>query len=124
IPAEAPPVGKIKLARVALPSGLARLDLSGAVDRASLQGQLRLGGGVPDLAAVLALVPQQPGSSLPPLRGALSLDGTARLGDQANRIDADLTLTGQNLQGLPPGAQALLGPKPKLQASPTVRHET
>ena len=123
IRAEAPPAGEIKLDRVALTSGLARLDLSGAVDRASLQGQLRLGGGVPDLAAVLALVPQQPGSSLPPLRGALSLDGTARLGDQANRIDADLTLTGQNLQGLPPGAQELLGPSPKLTANATVEQK-
>src|SRR3954447_5029846 len=123
IRAEAPPVGKIKLDRVALTSGLARLDLSGAVDRASLQGQLRLGGGVPDLAAVLALVPQQPGSSLPPLRGALSLDGTARLGDQANRIDADLTLTGQDLQGLPPGAQELLGPSPKLTANATIEQK-
>src|SRR3954447_12795974 len=123
IRAEAPPAGEIKLDRVALTSGLARLDLSGAVDRASLQGQLRLGGGVPDLAAVLALVPQQPGSSLPPLRGALSLDGAARLGDQANRIDADLTLTGQNLQGLPPGAQELLGPSPKLTANATVEQK-
>src|SRR4051794_7334673 len=123
IRAEAPPAGETKPARVPLRGGPAGLALGGAVARPSLQGQLRLGGGVPDLAAVLALVPQQPGSSLPPLRGALSLDGTARLGEQANRIDADLTLTGQNLQGLPPGAQELIGPAPKLTANATVEQK-
>ncbi|HEX8374935.1 MAG TPA: hypothetical protein VF606_07120, partial [Geminicoccaceae bacterium] len=124
IRAEVQPAGQIRVERLALTSGLADLAVAGALDRATLAGQLRLDGGVPDLSAVASLLPPETAKGLPPLRGALALDGEATLsGDQAARIDARLGFTGERLAGLPPGAQELLGPTPKLEARATVEQK-
>jgi translocation and assembly module TamB len=122
--AEVPPAGQVRVERLALTSGIADLAVAGAVDRATLAGQLRLDGGVPDLSVIASLLPPETAANLPPLRGALALDGEAKLtGNQADRIDARLGLTGERLAGLPPGAQELLGPTPKLEARATVEQK-
>jgi hypothetical protein len=122
--AEIPPAGQIRIERLALTSGIADVAVAGAVDRATLAGQFRLGGGVTDLSVLASLLPPETAAKLPPLRGALALDGEATLtGNQADRINARLGLTGERLAGLPPGAQELLGPTPKLEARATVEQK-
>lgn len=123
VQAEVPPTGQVQVQRLALASGLARLDVNGAVDRQTLAGRVSLDAGVPDLTAVLALLPPETARGLPPVAGALALNGEATLGAQADRIDTRLTLTGERLAGLPPGAMELLGAAPRIEATALVEQK-
>lgn len=115
--AEVPPTGEIRVDHLGLATDLGEVAVGGTLDRATLAGRLTMNGAVPDLAAVTAaLMPPDAAAGVPPVAGALRLDGEAALGERAERVDLRLALAGEGLSGLPGAAQELVGPTPRLEA--------
>jgi len=100
--------GVLKLASVTVDAGVARIRADGELDVNSLAGHLRLDGQADDLARLTA-------ATGAPVSGGLKLEGRADFGAGFGQIDANARMAFSGLRGLPPEAQALLGPDPGLR---------
>lgn len=117
--ARVPATGEAQLERLELNADALTVAANGTVDQQTLVGQGHLNVAAPDLAALLASLGTLAPPSLP-LSGGLSLDADAAIAPEAEQITIDLTAGGNDLAGLPPGAQELVGPAPKLVAKAIV----
>ena len=117
--ARVPATGEAQLERLQLNAEPLTVAANGSVDQQTMLGRGRLNVAAPDLAALLASL----GSLAPPglpLSGGLTLDADAAITPNAEQMTVDVALAGTDLAGLPPGAQELVGPAPRLVAKAIV----